>query len=256
MRIAAFQRLALFDAVEQAAEVLARDLAWAEAQGIDLALFPECYLQGHSYGKAIAERRALSLDDPHLNALVARFAAGKTTVIVGFFERRDDGVYNSALVAKSGRIIGVYAKAHPLESGCMPGRDFPVWKEGHWRFGINICGDLRYPYMARRLALKGAGLICNPINLMLRPHKAEKWHRPGISSLQICARHTGCWVMASDVVGSNDDGWFSYGSSAIVDPNGVVVAKAKPHSEDVLVFDLPDRQPGCGFTQKAAVIAT
>lgn len=256
MRIAAFQRLALFDAAEQAAEVLARDLAWAEAQGIDLALFPECYLQGHSYNEAIARRRALSLGDPGLNALVARFAAGRTTVIVGLFERRDAALYNSAIVAKAGRVIGAYAKAHPLESGCTPGKDFPVWEEDRWRFGINICGDLRYPYTARRLARKGAGLICNPINLMLRPHKAEKWHRPGISGLQICARHTGCWVMAADVVGSNDDGWFSYGSSAIVDPNGVVVAKAKPHSEDVLVFDLPDRQPERGFDQKAAVIAT
>ncbi|NEI73331.1 carbon-nitrogen hydrolase family protein [Rhizobium lusitanum] len=256
MRIAAFQRLALFDAAEQAAEVLARDLAWAEAQGIDLALFPECYLQGHSYNEAIARRRALSLDDPGLNALVARFAAGRTTVIVGLFERRGAALYNSAIVAKAGRVIGAYAKAHPLESGCTPGKDFPVWEEGRWRFGINICGDLRYPYTARRLARKGAGLICNPINLMLRPHKAEKWHRPGISGLQICAGHTGCWVMAADVVGSNDDGWFSYGSSAIVDPNGVVVAKAKPHSEDVLVFDLPDRQPERGFDQKAAVIAT
>lgn len=256
MRIAAFQRLALFDAAEQAAEVLARDLAWADAQGIDLALFPECYLQGHSYNEAIARRRALSLDDPGLNALVARFAAGRTTVIVGLFERRGDALYNSAIVAKAGRMIGAYAKAHPLESGCTPGKDFPVWEEGHWRFGINICADLRYPYTARRLARKGAGLICNPINLMLRPHKAEKWHRPGISGLQICARHTGCWVMAADVVGGNGDGWVSYGSSAIVGPNGVVVAKAKPHSEDILVFDLPDRQLGRGFTQKAAVIAT
>ena len=256
MRIAAFQRLALFDAVEQAAEVLARDLAWAEAQGIDLALFPECYLQGHSYNEAIARRRALSLDDPGLNALIARFAAGRTTAIVGLFEKRNDELYNSAIVAKSSRINGVYAKAHPLEKGCMPGRDFPVWDESHWRFGINICADLRYPYTARRLAEKGAGLICNPVNLMLRPHKAEMWHRPGISGLQICARHTGCWVMASDVVGSNGDGWVSYGSSAIVDPNGVVVAKAKPYCEDVLVFDLPDRQPERGFVQKAAVIAT
>ena len=256
MRIAAFQRRALFDAVEQAAEVLARDLAWAEAEGIDLALFPECYLQGHSYNEAIARRRALSLNDPGLNALVARFAGGKTTAVVGFFERRDDGVYNSALVVKSGRIIGVYAKAHPLEKGCMPGTDFPIWEEGSWRFGINICADLRYPYTARRVAKKGAGLICNPVNLMLRPHKAEMWHKPGISGLQICARHTGCWVMAADVVGSNDDGWVSYGSTAIVDPNGVVVAKAKPHSEDVLVFDLPDRQPERRFAQKAAVVAT
>ena len=62
--------------------------------------------------------------------------------------------------------------------------------------------------------------------------------------------------MSADVVGSNDDGWLSYGSSAIVDPNGVVVAKAKPHSEDVLVFDLPDRQPERGFDQKTAAIAT
>lgn len=54
--------------------------------------------------------------------------------------------------------------------------------------------------------------------------------------------------MAADVVGGNGDGWVSYGSSAIVDPNGVVVAKAKPHSEDILVFDLPDRQPERGFT--------
>ncbi|MFK0163572.1 carbon-nitrogen hydrolase family protein [Rhizobium sp. NPDC090279] len=256
MRIAAFQRLALFDAVEQAGEVLARDLAWAEAQGINLALFPECYLQGHSYNEAIARRRALSLDDPYLSALVARFAAGRTTAVVGLFEKRGDALYNSSIVAKAGRIVGVYAKAHPLESGCTPGKDFPVWEEGHWRFGINICADLRYPYTARRLAEQGAGLICNPINLMLRPHKAEKWHKPGISSLRTCARHTRCWVMASDVVGGNDDGWVSYGSSAIVDPNGVIVAKAKPYCEDVLVFDLPDRQPERGFAQKAVAIAT
>ena len=256
MRIAAFQRLALFDAVEQAAEVLACDLAWAERQGIDLALFPECYLQGHSYNEAIARRRALSLDDPGLDALVARFASSRTTAIIGLFEKRGDALYNSAMVVKSGRIAGVYAKAHPLESGCTPGKDFPIWQEGHWRFGINICADLRYPYTAARLARKGAGLICNPVNLMLPPGKADKWHRPGISSLQICARHTGCWVLASDLVDRNEDGWVSYGSSAIVDPNGGVVAKAKPHCEDVLVFDLPDRQPILGFDQKAAVVAT
>jgi predicted amidohydrolase len=256
MRIAAFQRLALFDAVDAVGDVLARDLAWADAQDIDLAVFPECYLQGHSYNEAIARRRALSLDDPALIALVGRFASVRTTAIIGLFERRGEAIYNSAMVVKAGRIVGVYAKAHPLESGCTPGKDFPIWEEGHWRFGINICADLRYPYSSARLARKGAGLICNPINLMLRPHKAEKWHKPGISGLQTCARHTKCWVMSSDVVGSNDDGWFSYGSTAIVDPNGVVVAKAKPHSEDVLVFDLPYRQPERPSAQKADVIAT
>ncbi|WP_281023931.1 carbon-nitrogen hydrolase family protein [Rhizobium tropici] len=162
MRIAAFQRLALFDAVEQAAEVLARDLAWAEEQGIDLALFPECYLQGHSYDKSVAKRRALSLDDPYLNALVARFAAGGTTAIVGLFESRGDAIYNSAIVAKSGRTIGVYAKAHPLEKGCTPGKDFPVWEENHWRFGINICADLRYPIPRRDWPERERGSSATP----------------------------------------------------------------------------------------------
>ncbi len=256
MRIAAFQRLALFDAVDKVGDVLARDLAWADGQAIDLALFPECYLQGHSYNDAIARRRALALDDPTLNALIGRCVSGRTTAIIGLFERRGEAIYNSAVVAKAGRIVGVYAKAHPLESGCTPGTDFPIWSLTDWRFGINICADLRYPYTASRLARKGARLICNPINLMLRPHKAEMWHKPGISSLQICARHTGCWVMASDVVGANDDGWLSYGSSAIVDPNGVVVAKARPHSEDVLVFDLPDQPSERVLNRKASMIAT
>ncbi|MEF0939702.1 carbon-nitrogen hydrolase family protein [Rhizobium sp. BR 362] len=240
MRVAAFQRRALFDALDEVGDVLSRDLTWADEQGIDLALFPECYLQGHSYEPALARRRALSLDDPALNALIARCASGKTTAIIGLFERRGESVYNSAVVARAGRISGVYAKVHPIERGCTPGTDFPVWALGNWCFGINICSDLRYPYTAVRLARKGARLICNPVNLMLRPHKAEKWHRPAIESLRICAKHTRCWVMSADVVGSNDDGWVSYGSTAIVDPNGVVVAKAKAYSEDVLVFDLPD----------------
>lgn len=256
MRVAAFQRLAMFDVVDKTGDVLARDLAWAEEQGIDLALFPECYLQGHSYDKEIARRRALSLDDPALKSLINRCASGKTTAIIGLFERRGEAICNSAVVVKAGQICGVYAKAHPLESGCVPGTDFPVWTLRDWRFGINICSDLRYPYTAARLARRGAGLICNPVNLMLRPHKAEKWHKPCLSGLQTCAKHTGCWVMSADVVGGNDDGWLSYGSTAIVDPNGVVVAKAKPYSEDVLVFDLPDRQPECGFDQKAPMIAT
>lgn len=256
MRIAAFQRLALFDAIDEVGDVLARDLAWADAQGIDLAVFPECYLQGHSYNEAIARRRARSLDDPALNALIGGCVSGKTTAVIGLFELRGEAIYNSAIVAKAGRIIGVYAKAHPLESGCTPGMDFPIWPLADWRFGINICADLRYPYTASRLARKGAGLICNPVNLMLRPHKAEMWHKPAIAGLQICARHSGCWVISADVVGSNDDGWLSYGSSAIVDPNGVVVARAKPHSEDVLVFDLPDQPLARGFGRKASMIAT
>lgn len=62
MRIASFQRFPISDDVERAAQKLFGDLQWADDNHVDLALFPECYLQGHSYDRSVIERRALTPD--------------------------------------------------------------------------------------------------------------------------------------------------------------------------------------------------
>src|SRR6185312_14982410 len=49
MRIAAFQRHAIFDDMDHVCDVLERDLCWAASEGIQIALFPETFLHGHSY---------------------------------------------------------------------------------------------------------------------------------------------------------------------------------------------------------------
>lgn len=188
MRVAAFQRLAIFDAVEAAAEVLLRDLEWADASGVELVVFPEAYLQGHTYSPGLTKRRALSIDDPRVFAVIERTKATKATAVVGLFERRDDGVYNSAMVIADGRLKGVYAKANPVETGCVPGSEFPVWDIGNRRFGINICSDLRRPDLARNIAGQGAGLICCPMNMMLSPTKVSRWRQPCIDGFRDCAR--------------------------------------------------------------------
>jgi len=238
MRVAAFQRFARFDDAEAVGTSLRRDLVWADAQGVDLAVFPESYLQGHSYDRDAIARRAVSLDSATLRTLVATLADIRTTAILGFFEQRGDATFNSAMVVDRGAVTGVYAKAHPLEDGCTAGTDFPVWDKNAWRFGINICNDTNYQEPAAQLRAQGAHLIVVPINNMLRPKKADLCRELAVETLQNFARRTGCWVASADVTGPGNDGWLSYGCTLIARPDGTIVSRATELAEDVAIFDL------------------
>ena len=238
MRIAAFQRSPIFDDPDKAGKVVLRDLIWADEQGVDLAVFPESYLQGHSYDRSLIERRAVSLDSPVMRRFLDGASAIRATAILGLFERRGDSIFNSAMVIEGGRFAGVYAKAFPIEDGCSPGTEYPVWLSGKWKFGINICNDMNYPQAAEQLTQQGANLICAPHNVMLRPEKAEAWRLRSVENLQACARRTGCWIVSADVAGPGNDGWFSYGCTAIVRPDGMVASRTTELVEDVAILDL------------------
>jgi predicted amidohydrolase len=238
MRVAAFQRFAIFDDPARVGEVVLRDLTWADEQGVDLAVFPESFLQGHSYRRSLIERRAKCLDSPAMREFLSGLSGIRATAILGLFERRGDLIFNSAMVIDNGRYAGIYAKAHPLEDGCSPGTQYPVWEKGTWRFGINICNDTNYPQAADELTRQGAKLICAPINNMLRPEKAEMWRVRSLESLQACARRTGCWIVSADVTGQGNDGWFSYGCTSIIRPDGTIARRAAELVEDVAIFDL------------------
>jgi len=239
MRVAAFQRFAVFDDPLRVGEVVLRDLRWADQHGVDLAVFPESFLQGHSYDRSLIERRALSLDSPAIRAFLSGFSGVRATAIVGLFERREHSIFNSAMVIENGRCAGIYAKAFPLEDGCCPGNDFPVWNKGKWRYGINICNDTNHPKAAERLKGQGANLICVPINNMLRPAKADMWRVRAVEILQACAQRIGCWLVSADVAGQGHDGWFSYGCTIIIRPDGTIASRTTELVEDVAVVDLP-----------------
>jgi 5-aminopentanamidase len=238
MRIASFQRFPIFDDVERAARNLLRDLQWAEHRNVDLALFPECYLQGHSYERSIIERRAIAVDDNVFLKCLQHFRPIETAAIIGFFERRADNIYNSAMLTAGGELLGIYAKANPLEDGCVAGKEFPVWRRGGQTFGINICSDFRKPLLTDRLAEKGAAVICAPLNMMLQVHKIDRWREPAIESLRSCAIRTGCWVVSSDVVGDNGNGWMSCGCTLAVRPDGTIAEKVPEWEEGVILVDI------------------
>jgi predicted amidohydrolase len=238
MRVAAFQRLPAYDDIGAGGEALLADLLWADAEGVDLALFPEAHLGGHAYDHSTIERRALRQDGDPLRKLLARLATVRTVAIVGMFDQRIEGIYNSAAVIHRGRIVGTYAKAHPNEEGIIAGTAFPVFDCAPRSFGINICNDANHAAAAQMLADAGASLICYPLNNLLRPDAAERWRERHIANLQARARQTGCWVLSADAAGRHD-GLVGYGCTALVRPDGEVVRRASELAEDVIVYDVP-----------------
>lgn len=238
MRIAAFQRFAVFDDVRAAIEVIHSDLLAADDKGVDLAVFPECFLQGHSYDRDLVERRAMAIDDLALLEMLKGLSSVRASAVICLFERRGESIHNSAMLVEAGQVTGVYAKINPFEDGCTPGSGFPVWHRAGFTFGINICSDLRRPDASAALVEQGAGLICCPLNMMLRREKAPLWIEPALEALRNCARDNHAWVVSADVTGDGADGWTSFGCTAVVDPAGTVVAQAAEGVETMLVFDI------------------
>ena len=98
MRVAAFQRRPVLDQPRVVAATVAEDLAWATRAGVSLAVFPEAYLDGHSYDPLTISARARALDDPEVRHLAESLRHFPVTAVVGMFECRGGAVRNVALV--------------------------------------------------------------------------------------------------------------------------------------------------------------
>jgi predicted amidohydrolase len=207
------------------------------AQRIDLAVFPECYLQGYAEDRATIDRRALSTESAEFAAIIARFAEFSPTVVLGFIERRAKGLYNSAAVFAGDEVQGVYAKTHPNEPGFDSGTEYPIFRAGDWPFGVNICYDANFADAACRVSELGARLIAYPLNNIMRREKATEQRPKSLQTLSQRASETGCWVVSADVAADNGQR-MSYGCTCIVNPSGDIVAQVPEQMEGAAVYDL------------------
>jgi predicted amidohydrolase len=92
--------------------------------------------------------------------------------------------------------------------------------------------------MARLMAEQGATGLFVPTNNGLPANRngaelAAKARECDLAN----AVYNGIWVIRTDVAG-HAGGLVSYGSSEIVDPEGVVVRSARPMTEDLIIVDI------------------
>jgi NAD+ synthase (glutamine-hydrolysing) len=159
---------------------------------------------------------------------------------IGFVDLNGD-LYNACAVVSGGEVLHRYHKRYLPNYGVFDenryfreGTGAPILKLGSALIGLSICEDIWYPGgPPREQALGGAGVLLNV--------SASPYHRlKGASRermLGVRASDYGCYVVFCNLIGGQDELVFD-GRSAVFDPDGEVIARARQFEEDLLFIDI------------------
>ena len=174
-------------------------LADAAARGADLAEFPEAtQARFGSDLRAIAE----PLDGAFGSGLAEAARASGVALVAGVFEPAPDGrVYNTAVAYDAaGARVAAYRKIHLFDAlgeresdVVAPGASPVVVDLCGLRVGIMTCYDVRFPELARALAVRGAELIVIPAAWKAGLFKEEHW----VTLVRARAIENTAWVAAA-----------------------------------------------------------
>jgi len=208
--------------------------------GTELVVFPEMTDTG--YSMPVIREHASDWTNGFVPGVQQVAKKLSIAIVSGVSERDGSSIYNSQIfVDSNGHIAGKYRKTHlyavaPVEEQtCFaPGDAFVSFGLGGLHFGFSICYDLRFPEMYRKLTADdkvGAFVISSAW-----PFPRDEHWRVVITARAI---ENQSYVIASNRVGKDDALWFC-GSSAIIDPRGVVIAAASADREELIHADLSE----------------
>jgi len=222
-----------------------RTLEAHASDGIDLAVTPECFLDGYAVAdkewtrerfEAIAQHPETS---PYLARLRDLARKHRVFILFGYTENRGGRFFNTAqLVDRDGRTVGRYDKTHLQDHDLRfsPGEDLPVFETPWGKLGVLICADRRWPETARVLRLRGARLVLIPSYGMW--HEANEW-----------------WMRTRSYENENFLAFTHPNVAFVTNPRGEILAKLQTNRPAMLVCDLNlaevtedkhlrDRRPG------------
>jgi predicted amidohydrolase len=161
-------------------------------------------------------------------------------IICGVSEREGTVVYNAQVVIDAtGKIVSKYRKTHLVTAAPLDERPyfaagdaFVSCKIDKFNFGQSICYDLRFPEMSRTLAVE------QQVDVFVT---SSAWPFPRLEHLRVLllarAIENQSYAILANRVGT-DDGVTFCGSSAIVDPYGVILAAASADREDLIQAEI------------------
>lgn len=213
---------------EENLEACRRLVRAAAARGARLLVLPEGVVSQNPDDADCGRRNAQPLDGPFVTGLSAAAAQARVAVCAALLSplgREDGRAANINVLLDGGRILAAYRKLHLYdafgggESARMVAGDAlpPVVALEDWRVGLLTCYDLRFPEVARHLALSGAELLLAPAAWVRGPGKAGHWE----ISVRCRALENTVFVAAA-----NECGPANIGRSMLVDPLGAVLQAA------------------------------
>ena len=230
---------------------VAEGLARAERERVEIVSFPECFLTGYPDREEPARSGAFAIDSPQVAQVLDVTSRFDPTLIVGFNEMRGVDLYNTALVAQRGHLLGAYSKCSAYQRFHKQGRAFPVFERDGVRFGVIICSDGGYIEPARILALKGARIIFAPhFNVIEDTGLLRHFMKVRADHTARAIENSVYFVRGNNVIidasksGMTGHSGVGYGDSYVVDPGGEILARSRRHVEDFIMADIdPARAP-------------
>lgn len=238
MKIAAAQITCALGDVEANVRKMRDFSSRAKKQGAELILFPEASDTGYSI--PVIRDHAKTWTEGAVPALQEMAKEFSLTIVAGVSERERDIIYNSQVfIDPRGKLIASYRKTHLFVLGpndertCYtPGDKFVSVPFAGFNFGLTICYDLRFPEVARALALE------HDANVLL---VSSAWPLPRVAHLRALAIARAIENQSYLVLANRsgvDAGVTCCGTSAIIDPSGAVLASASGDREELLVADI------------------
>ena len=198
-----------------------KGIAQAAEGGAQLLVLPEMWSTGYSY-RNLAE---LAATTPAVVEEIAELSARHGLVIAGSLpEPHGEKVCNTAYIVDSGKLLGTYRKMHLFslmneDRSLDPGEKWLVVDSSVGRLGVFICYDLRFPELARRLAVEEAEVIVVPAEWP-KPRE-EHWR----TLLRARAIENQLFIVAANCCGIQGKLDF-FGESLIIGPKGEILAGA------------------------------
>jgi predicted amidohydrolase len=200
----------------------------AAGGGARLAIFPEgTQVRFSADLRAIAE----PLDGRFCTGLSEIARTTGVALVAGVFESAPDGrVFNTTVgYATDGQLAAAYRKIHLFDAlghresdDVAPGDDLVLADLAGIRVGFLTCYDVRFPELARSLAIAGAQLLVVPAAWAAGLFKEEHW----VTLVRARAIENTIWVAAAgqvpDLAEPPTRAPTGIGRSMLVDPMGVV----------------------------------
>ena len=208
----------------------------AKTAGAELVVFPEMADTG--YVMNVIRKQATPWTEGAVPELQEIARTLSMAIVCGVSESEGARIYNSQVVIdSSGTIVAKYRKTHlfaPIgeDKCCAPGHDLVSVAFGPFQLGLTICYDLRFPELYRAL------VVDHGTNVLII---SSAWPFPRNEHLRLLALaraiENQSYVILANRVG-RDDGAPFCGTSAVIDPAGIVVAAASPDRAELIVADL------------------
>ena len=261
MKVAAYQAPLLACGSMEVLALIREQVTWCESAGVEILCCPEGVLGGLADYSAQPTSIAINVEEGQLNHVLVPLTSESVTTILGFTEIDGRGrLYNSAAVFHRGSVIGLYRKLYPAinRSVYEAGDKMPVFTVGELTFGIVICLDSNYIEPAKIMAAQGAAALFVPTNNGLPPGKVGPEIITHARNTDIArAIENRVSVIRADVAGQTSE-LVSYGSSGIVDPDGMVLAAAPQFKTDLVVAEIEtaprERRRGWDAAKNPAVM--